>query len=286
MSIRFPIPLQLFSLSLLLLNNPISDTDAFYTSEKAGSSSEEQLAEALAPKANRAFRRGEMLKYRLHYGLLQAGEAVLEVQPKVTELGGRKVFHIVAKGYTTGTTDWFYKVRDRYETYMDEEALVPWYFVRRVDEGGFRFSQDYVFDHYSQKVNVGQNQIYKVPDGIQDMVSAFYSARVLDLSNAREGDRFTLTCFMDKEVWPMQIRFIRREVIETDLGKLKALLFRPMVQKGRVFKQDEDLSVWISDDDNHIPLRAEAKILVGSVKMDLTEYRNLANPLAMVQKSK
>lgn len=286
MKLPYPIALKFFSVSLLLLSTPAAAPKTWQTNEQAATAIEEQGGEALAPKSNRAFRRGEWLKYRLHYGLLQAGEAVLEVQPKATELGGRKVFHIVAKGYTTGTTDWFYKVRDRYETYLDEEALVPWYFVRRVDEGGFRFSQDYVFDHYSQQVNVGQNQLFKVPNGIQDMVSAFYSARVLDLSKAKEGQRFTLSCFMDKEVWPMQIRFIRREVIDTDLGKVKALLFQPLVQKGRVFKQDEDLSVWVSDDENHIPLRAEAKILIGSVKMDLTEYRNLANPLALVPKSK
>jgi len=238
--------------------------------------------EVLPTKQNNAFKVGEILTYRMHYGLLNAGAAVLEVKPDILEVNGRKVFHIVGTGYTTGTTDVFFKVRDRYETYMDKDALLPWLFVRRVEEGGCKFSQDYVFNHYTKKVDIGKDQKYDVPVGVQDMVSAFYSARSLDLSNAKEGDVFSLTCFLDKEVWPLKIRFIGREVITTDIGKFKCLKFRPIVQKGRVFKKEEDLNVWISDDKNHIPMRVKADVLVGSIKMDITSVRNLANPMSKV----
>lgn len=238
--------------------------------------------EVLPTKQNNAFKAGEILTYRMHYGLLNAGAAILEVKPDILEVNGRKVFHIVGTGYTTGTTDVFFKVRDRYETYMDKDALLPWLFVRRVEEGGCKFSQDYVFNHYTRKVDIGKDQKYDIPVGVQDMVSAFYSARSLDLSNAKEGDVFSLTCFLDKEVWPLKIRFIGREVITTDIGKFKCLKFRPIVQKGRVFKKEEDLNVWISDDKNHIPMRVKADVLVGSIKMDITSVRNLANPMSKV----
>jgi hypothetical protein len=238
--------------------------------------------EVLPTKQNNAFKAGEILTYRMHYGLLNAGAAILEVKPDILEVNGRKVFHIVGTGYTTGTTDVFFKVRDRYETYMDKDALLPWLFVRRVEEGGCKFSQDYVFNHYTRKVDIGKDQKYDIPVGVQDMVSAFYSARSLDLSNAKEGDVFSLTCFLDKEVWPLKIRFIGREVITTDIGKFKCLKFRPIVQRGRVFKKEEDLNVWISDDKNHIPMRVKADVLVGSIKMDITSVRNLANPMSKV----
>jgi hypothetical protein len=104
----------------------------------------------------------------------------------------------------------------------------------------------------------------------------------LDLNTAKDGDIFTLNCFLDKEIWPLKIKFIGRETIETDLGKVKALKFRPIVQKGRVFKKEEDLNVWISDDDNHIVLKAQADVLIGSIKMELTKAINLANPIAKV----
>jgi hypothetical protein len=238
--------------------------------------------EQLPLRTNTAFKEGEELKYRLHYGFINAGEAVLEVKPQLQDLGGRKVYHIVGRAYTTGSTDWLFKVRDQYETYLDRDALLPWWFVRRVEEGGFKFSQDYVFDHYTNKVDIGNNQKFDVPTGVQDMVSAFYAARNLDLSKAKEGDVFSLSCFMDKEVWPLRIRFIRREVLETNLGKFRTLVFRPVVQKGRVFKQDEDLTVWISDDRNRVPLCAEAKILVGSIKMEISAYKNLGHALNRV----
>ncbi len=228
---------------------------------------------------NKAFKEGEVLLYRLHYGALNAGVAVLEVKPEVLEINSRQVYHIVANGYTKGAADWFFKVRDRYETYMDKDAMVPWLFVRRVDEGGFKFSQDYVFNHYTKKVDVGNGEKFDIPAGIQDMVSAFYTARSLDLSNAKAGDTYTINSFVDKEIWPLKIKFIEREEIRTDIGKFKALKFRPVVQKGRVFKKEEDLNVWISDDDNHIPLRVQADIIIGSVKMDITAAYNLANPL-------
>lgn len=236
----------------------------------------------LPVRNNIAFKEGELLTYRMHYGLLNGGMAVLEVKPDLINVNGRSVYHIVGSGYSTGATDWVFKVRDRYETYLDKDALLPWLFVRRVDEGGYKFSQDYVFNHYTKKVDVGNNEKFDVPSGIQDMVSAFYSARNLDLSNAKEGDLFTLNCFLDKEIWPLKIKFVGRETIDTDIGKYRCLKFRPIVQKGRIFKKEEDLNVWISDDKNHIVIRAQADVLVGSIKMDIASVKNLANPTSKV----
>lgn len=229
-----------------------------------------------------AFKEGEVLTYRLHYGIVDAGVAILEVKPSIMEISGRKVYHVVGNGYSKGTFDWFFKVRDRYETFIDKDAMVPWMFVRRVDEGGVKFSQDYVFNHYTKKVDVGAGEKYDVPVGIQDMLSAFYAARNLDFSAAKEGEIFALNSFIDKELWPVKMRFIGKETIKCEIGTYKCLKFAPIVQKGRVFKSEEDLTVWITDDKNHIPLRAQAKILIGSVKMDITSANNLANETSKV----
>ena len=239
-------------------------------------------ADLLPSLTNVAFKEGEILTYRLHYGIINAGVAVLEVKPEIIDISGRKVYHIVGSGYTTGATDWFFKVRDRYETYLDKDALLPWLFVRKVEEGGYKFSQSYTFNHYTKKVDVGNGEKFDVPLGIQDMVSAFYSARNLDLSQAQEGDVFTLNCFLDKEIWPLKIKFIGKEEIKTEIGKVRCLKFRPIVQKGRIFKKEEDLNVWISDDKNHIVMRAQASILIGSIKMDITSANNLVNETNLV----
>lgn len=237
----------------------------------------------LPQRTNEAFTTGETLTYRLHYGWMDAGVAVLHVMPQVKEIGGRKVYHIVGDGYSKGSFDWFFKVKDRYETYMDQDALVPWYFVRRCNEGGYIINQDYLFNHYTRKVDIGEGgKTMDVPAGVQDMLSAFYFARNLDFTNAKVGDVFSVPSFVDKEIWPLKIKYVGKENLKTDLGTFRCLRFRPIIQTGRIFKKEEDLNVWITDDKNHIPLRAQAKILIGSIKMDLTGYQNLANPIAKV----
>lgn len=232
---------------------------------------------------NDAFKEGEILSYRLHYGAMDAGVILMEVKPEVLEVSGRKVYHIVGNGYSKGTFDWFFKVRDRYETFIDKDALLPWMFVRRVYEGGVTINQDYKFNHYTNKVDVGSGEKVEIPDGTQDMISAFYSARNLDLTNAKEGDVFTINSIVDKEIWPLKIRYVGKEKIKCDIGTFNCVKFRPIVQKGRIFKHEDDLNVWLTDDKNHVPLRAQAKLVVGSIKLDITGVKNLANPTSEVK---
>lgn len=232
---------------------------------------------------NEAFKEGEILTYRLHYGIIDAGVAVLEVKPEVMDVAGRKVYHIVGNGYSKGSFDWFFKVRDRYETFLDKDALLPWMFVRRVNEGGYIINEDYKFNHYTNKVDVGREDKVDVPQGTHDMISVFYAARNLDLSNAKEGDIFTINSIVDKELFPLKIRYVGKDRISCDLGTFDCVKFRPIVQKGRVFKKEEDLNVWITDDKNRVPLRAQAKLMVGSVKLDIVSAKNLANPTSEVK---
>ena len=234
----------------------------------------------LPVKTNDAFKEGEVLTYRLHYGMIEAAHATLEVKPEIEKIGPRECYHIVGIGTSKGSVDFFFKVRDRYETHIDKNSLVPWIFNRNCYEGGYTIHQNYNFDHYSQKVDVGGGETFPIIAGTQDMISAFYSARNLDFTDAKVGDTYALNCFIDKENWPLKIKFVGRETIKSEIGKIRCLKFRPIVQKGRVFKKEEDLNVWISDDKNHIPIRAQAKILVGAINLDLTGYKNINNPMA------
>ena len=256
----------------------------FFTEEPKVPSFPQKLTttDLLPEKTNEAFKAGESLSYRLHYGIIDAGVAVIEVMPEIKDFGGHKVYHIIGNGYSKGTFNWFFKVKDRFESYIDKDALVPWYFMRRCDEGGYIINQDYLFNHYAKKVDVGDGKKYDVPDGIQDMLSSFYYARNLDFTNAKEGTIYEIPSFVDKQTWTLKIKYVGKETISTDIGKYRCLKFRPLIQTGRIFKKEEDLNVWITDDKNHIPLRAQAKILVGSIKMDITSCKNLANATSKV----
>ncbi len=230
---------------------------------------------------NESFKRGEVLCFRLHYGIIDAGTAEVTVTDENKLLNDRPTYHVVGIGKSRSAFDPFYKVRDRYESFIDEGSITPVVFIRRVNEGGYKINQDQVYDHEKKKV-MSNGKLFDIPEYTQDMISAFFYARTIDMSNVKAGDTFSLDSFIDNEIWPLKIRFICRETINTDVGKVRCLKFRPIVQRGRVFKKEEDLNVWISDDKNHIPVRAQADVLIGSVKMDLTSYANLLNPLALV----
>jgi hypothetical protein len=232
---------------------------------------------------NDAFKVGEELRYRLHYGFIDAGEAVLTVKSCDKKVNGRELLHVEGVGRTLGGFDWFFKVRDRYESYLDAEGMFPWLFVRRVNEGGYEIKQDYTFMQHKSKVDNGEGKTFDVPMNVQDMISAFYYARTINFDNAKKGDVFTVNCFLDDQMYPLKIKFLGKETISIREGKYRCLKFVPVVQTGRIFKTEDDLNVWITDDKNKIPILAKAKIAVGSIKMEVVEFKNLASPLAKVK---
>ncbi len=233
---------------------------------------------------NTSFQKGEKLTFRIHYGWIDAGEATMEVVNKELYHNGRKVHHIIGKGYTTGSFDYFFKIRDTYETYLDEQSLIPWVFERNVDEGGYFIRHKQIFNHRAKKVIVTDYvnksvKTFDVPINIQDLVSAYYYARCLNYDTIKVGDTVSVITFFDSEIFPLKVKFSGRETIHTTFGKIPCLKFHPMLQTGRVFTEQEDMSVWFSDDGNHIPVRMEAQIVVGSVKADLKGYQGLKYPL-------
>ena len=232
---------------------------------------------------NNAFKDGEKLTYRLHYGIIDAAQATLEVKKSEKKINGRGLLRVIGKGKSIGTFNWFFKVDDRYESYIDEQGMFPWVFLRRVNEGGYKISQDYTFIQSKGKVKEGTKE-YKAPVNVQDMISSYYYARTLDFSNAKKGDVFEFNSFVDGEVFPLKIKFLGKEKIKIRNGRYNALKFSPVVQVDRIFKEEDDLQVWISDDENKIPLLAKAKIMFGSIKMELTGYEGLLHDISKIEK--
>jgi hypothetical protein len=227
-----------------------------------------------------AFKEGEKLTYVVHYGWLNAGEAVVELKGTDRDVSGRPLIHAVGTGRSLGAFNAFYKVNDLYETYMDKEGVFPYYFKRRVNEGGYTINHDYIFKQQVQQVKTQDDKFYDVPAHTQDMLSAFYYARTIDFSKAKKGDVFTIDTFLDNELFPLRMKYLGKETIKIRGGKYRCLKFLPVVQEGRIFKDEDDLNVWITDDSNRIPVLVRAKVLVGSIKMELTDYEGLANPIA------
>jgi len=255
---------------------------AFNTKDKIPQT-KEPIKENLRSIEHHAYQPGEVLEYRLHYGVINAGVAKLEINKMDKKIAGREIYHIVGTGKSKGAFDWFFKVRDRYETYLDVEGAFPWMFVRDIKEGGYKSHQQYNFMQKKQKINNGKGKVIDAPEGIQDMLSAFYYARTIDFSKAKKGEIFTIWSFVDDKVWPLKIKYSGKETIKVSGKKYKTIKFNPVIQKGRIFKSENDLNVWVSDDENKIPLLAQAKVMIGSIKMELTKSSGLANPSSEIK---
>lgn len=230
---------------------------------------------------SKSFKSGEKLRYRITYGVMDAGEAVLTVNETSKKgANGRPLYHVKGEGKTLGAFNLFYKVEDVYESYIDKSGAFPWKFKRDVNEGGYKINQEYTFKQDKQKV-VTEGKEYKVPLGIQDMISSFYYARTLDFKNMKPGDETEFKCFMDGEVWPLKVRFVGIEEIKIRKGKFECLKFQPVVQEGRYFENDDDVEFWVTNDSNRIPVLVKAKIPVGTLKMHLVEWKGLMGKLAV-----
>lgn len=229
-----------------------------------------------------AYDAGEWFKLRIHYGIVNAGYATLEVKDAI--LNNKKTFHVVGKGYTTGMSRFFFKVDDLYESYIDKETGNPYQFVRKINEGGYTKNQEGFFNQSTNKVVVKdyKNKTEKtlmVPKNTQDILSTFYYLRNHpNIDKLKVGEAIAIDMFFDDETTKFKLKFIGRENINTKFGDVQAMIFRPLVQSGRVFKEQESLTVWISDDSNKLPLRIKASLAVGSIKADLDGYKGLKYP--------
>ncbi|TNE81731.1 MAG: DUF3108 domain-containing protein [Bacteroidetes bacterium] len=228
--------------------------------------------------SNNAWTGGEYLKYRVHYGVINAGEIEMTVEKETVEINKRKVWHINAKGRSYSGFDWFFKVRDHFQTYIDQASIVPHQFVKSMQEGGYNDTDFALFNHKKKWLSSKKGSMRIEPD-VQDVISAIYYARTLDISKASPGDTFPLQVYLDGVIYPLRIKYIGKEVIKTDIGKVNAVKVIPMVVADRVFKEDEGLELWVSDDANKVPLRVKAALAVGSIKVDITGHKNLKHKL-------
>jgi hypothetical protein len=227
---------------------------------------------------NKAFTYGEKLTYRVHYGLLNGGNFDFAVGDQPHMVGEHTTYYLRVFGKSAGMVDMMFGVKDEFESYMDIDALVPWQATKKVKEGDYKDSDFIIFDHKHRKVSSRKGSM-DIPENTHDIISAIYYARTTDMSNAKIGDVFPINFYLDHKNYEFRFKFLGREVIETDAGKFAALKIRPQVVEGRVFKDSEAITMWVTDDANHIPLRAQSEIWVGSLKADLVKMSGIRNPL-------
>ena len=230
---------------------------------------------------NKAFQTGEKITYKVYYTLagvfVTAGEA--NFTTTLEQLNGFTVYHITGEGSTYSFYDNFFKVRDKYETYIDTATLQPHKFIRNINEGGYKKYENVTFNKVTDAA-ITSDGVFKVPSCVQDVLSSIYYARNIEFNKMKVGDKIPFSMFLDNQVYNLYIRFMGRETINTKYGRFRAIKFKPLLIKGTIFEGGEKMTVWVSDDPNHIPLRIESPISVGSIKVDMMDFRNRRYPLS------
>ena len=239
---------------------------------------------------NQAFQSGELLTYRIDYNWgavwLETGE--VSFNTTLIDLNNTKIFHFIGAGTTYKKYDWFFKVRDRYESYADTLTLKPLRFIRDVSEGRNSAKDDYVFNSRKGKIYTAEERnkkpvkldSIKLRSCTNDVLTAIFYARCLDFSLYKAGDTIPITFVLDGKIYPSYMRYIGKEVINTELfGMVRCIKFCPKLLEGTIFKAGEEMTVWATDDENKIPIYVKTPITVGFIKVYLIKYSGLRNKM-------
>lgn len=243
---------------------------------------------------NTTFINGEEIYYDIYYnwGFIWLNAGWVEFKVKDTYYHGKNVYFFDAVGETRENYDWIFKVRDRYQSYVDKETMLPLWFYRINHEGDFYVENKYYFHHdeklaYSFIENSDRPYLADtlgIKDCTVDLLSMIYHTRNIDLTNVKKNQKFPINCVIDNELYDIYIRYLGKEEMEDRQGQtFNCLKFSALLVEGTIFKGGEDMFIWLTDDNNRIPVMVQAKILVGSVKAYWTGYKNLRYPVEAIK---
>lgn len=233
---------------------------------------------------NNVFQHGEELTYTVYYNLNPMWVAAGEATFKVFDEGQQ--YHFQAIGKTYKQHDWYFKVRDRYEAWVDKSTLLPNYSTRDVSEGGYQLIEKVSYDQTNKKTTVwrdrkkgsGEKQSnHQIKDCVHDVLSILYHLRNVDFESRGVGATAPFTIYIDKEEYPLKMKYLGKETRKKihGMGRYRVTKFEPDVISGTIFSADSKMTVWVSDDQNKIPIMIESPVSVGSVKVVLKSYKGL-----------
>lgn len=225
---------------------------------------------------------GERIEYRVHYGFINAGEAVLKIDENIHTINSRPCYKIDVFGRTKGFFDMITSVRDNWGTYLDTSAVVSQMFYQSIKEGKYLKKEVIEFDQTNHiaivnRLNKKDSSLIKkdsikVPPNIQDLISGYYHMRTFEYDTMKADQIFIVTGFFDDTTYHIKVKFLGREKLKTKIGEFDAFLMSPIMPKNSFFRGKNPIKAWISDDKFRIPLKVKAELLIGSLEVDIRSY--------------
>lgn len=238
---------------------------------------------------NDSFTRGEVINFKMTYGIFTVGKGSARIDPNYHMLNDRHCFKVDVSGKTVGMVDWVADVDDQWGAYIDTAALVPHQFYRKIREGRYKKDEWTNFDHSNKKIEVKvldnktgkmkAPKYYDAPQHVRDMVAGFLYLRIMDFSKLKINDTVRVTGFFEDEFYKLNIVYKGKETIKLKIGKVRALIFKPVMPENKLFDGKDSITAWFSDDKNRIPLKIDAEMFIGSAGVELVSYSGLKNPI-------
>jgi hypothetical protein len=237
-----------------------------------------------------SFGRGEVIKYTVHYGVINGGEATVETGNSLERVNDRPCYKATVSGRTTGSFDFFLRIRDQWRAYIDTTSILPLRSHRDIAEKNYRKKETIYFDHIHDVAEVHDHDkekptrtTVKIANNSVDLVSGFYYLRTLNFERMRIGEVVKVPGFLEGENFMLDVVFKGRETVQTKAGTVRAFKLVPRMPDNKLFRGENSISVYFSDDRNKIPVLFQAEMFVGTVKVDMVKYQGLKSPLNIVR---
>ncbi|MFY0674326.1 MAG: DUF3108 domain-containing protein [Bacteroidia bacterium] len=227
---------------------------------------------------NKSFKAGESLIYKVKYDLyinVPVAEIEFKVNDKLREFNGQECLHFSAIGKTYKFYDNFFPVRDYFNALIDPQTLQPRVFTRNINEGDYAKKDYTIFYPEKGKVKTKKGKEYEIPHDTWDILSVLYLARNFDYDKMQIGDSINMHTFIDNETYPIGLQYAGQEVVKTEVGEVECYKIKPLLIAGEIFKSESDMTLWVSADENKIPIIIESGISVGRVRAELETYSGL-----------
>ncbi|GLU56744.1 DUF3108 domain-containing protein [Dyadobacter frigoris] len=231
---------------------------------------------------NKSFSFGEKVEYRVHYGFINAAEARVEIARNLSIVNNHPCYKINVTGRTVGAFDLITRVRDNWRSYVDTLAIVPHMFYQSIQENKYRKEETIVFNHDKDQATSTikeETKTFNTPNNINDIISGYFFLRTINFEKIALGEVIEIPTFFDGEVYKLRIKYAGKDVIKTKFGKIKVLKLNPLIPDNKLFKGEGAVKLWVSDDVNKIPLKAEVELAIGSLEMDIKSVKNLQTEL-------
>jgi hypothetical protein len=245
------------------------------------------------PLKNTSFGKGEVLEYRVNFGFFTVGKASTVIERNIFTKNSRPCYKVDAYGETLGFVSWITKVNDQWGAYIDTAAIVTHVSYRKIKEGKYRKDELITYDHDKLQAevkvmdkttgNYGEPKYYKTPDNVRDMVAGFLYLRVIDLKKHKAGDTLTVSGFFEDTAYNLKIMYKGKENVSTKIGNIPCYKLVPVMPDNKLFDGENSITCWISDDENRIPVKIQAKMFIGSTGIELVGFKGLRNQLKIAQ---